>query len=228
MMRLKRHAKSMVRALLHHAGGLRVVRYWNRHGFRILMYHRFPSIPGLREALAKQCDHMRRHYRILSLTEIGRYIKEGTRLPSYALAVTVDDGNQNFFLNGYPVFHAHQIPVTVYLVSGFLDRQLWLWWDQIRYVLEKSRRSSFQWSLSPGQPPITYPLKTAEQFQHTVSPITEAMKRVSKADRYQALNEGLFKLLEVDLPIEPPPPMAPMQWSEVRQMAENRVDVGAH
>jgi peptidoglycan/xylan/chitin deacetylase (PgdA/CDA1 family) len=155
-------------------------------------------------------------------------LREGIRLPPNALAVTVDDGNQNFFLNGYPVFRAHQIPVTVFLVSGFLDRQLWLWWDQIRYVLEKSPRSSFQLSLSSGQPPVTFTIETAEQRQHAISTITEAMKTLSKAERHQALNEGLFQLLGVELPMEPPHHMAPMQWSEVRQMAENGVDVGAH
>jgi len=224
----KRRAKVLARSLLHRAGGLRGVRYWNRRGFRILMYHGFPSIPGMQEALAKQCDHMMRHYRILSLTEIGRYVREGKRPPPNALAVTVDDGNQNFFLNGYPVFHAHQIPVTVFLVSGFLDRQLWLWWDQIRYVLEKTSRSSFPMSLSPGRPPVTFTLETDDERQRAISAITEAVKNLGQAERHRVLNEGLFKLLDVELPSEPPRHMAPMRWSEVRQIAENGVDVGAH
>src|SRR5688572_24324151 len=110
-MRLMRHGKWMARALLHEAGWLRGVRYWNRHRFGILMYHHFPSVPGLQESLAKQCDHIARHFQLVSLTEIGQCLKEGRPLPPNALAVTVDDGSRDFLINAYPIFRAHKIPV---------------------------------------------------------------------------------------------------------------------
>src|SRR5262249_6353100 len=153
------------RFLLHQGGLLRGVRHWNRNAFRILMYHDFPSIPGLQDALAKQCAHIAREYDVVTMTDISRYLREGRALPKNALAVTVDDGNRDFLLSAYPVFKAHEIPVTVYLVSGFLDKQLWLWWDQIIYIVEETRRSSFQWSQTPGVVPMTFPLETAAERQ---------------------------------------------------------------
>src|SRR5882724_2515947 len=110
---------------------IRWARYWHRQGIRILMYHDFPSVSGLQDALTKQCAHIARYYNVVTLTDIGRYLREETALPKNALAVTVDDGNRDFLLNGYPIFHAHKIPVSVFLVSGFLDGQMWLWWDQV-------------------------------------------------------------------------------------------------
>src|SRR5438094_716043 len=105
-MKLNRFSKAMARTLLHRAGGLSGARCWNRGAYRILMYHDFPAIPGLQEALAKQCAHIARHYELVSMTDIGRYLREGKPLPKNALAVTVDDGHRDFFLNGYPVFQA--------------------------------------------------------------------------------------------------------------------------
>jgi peptidoglycan/xylan/chitin deacetylase (PgdA/CDA1 family) len=227
-MPLTRLEKSLARTLLHEAGWLRGVRYWNRRGFRILMYHDFPSnVPGLPEALRRQCAHINRYYNVVSMTEIARHLREGTRLPPNALAVTVDDGNRDFLLNGYPVFYAHHIPVTVFLVSGFLDGKLWLWWDQISYLVEKSRRKSFEVRLFVGESPVKFTLETAEQRQHALSTITEAMKEVGASARMDVVN-SLPRLLDVELPKDAPSHMAPLEWPEVRDLAQKGVDFGAH
>jgi peptidoglycan/xylan/chitin deacetylase (PgdA/CDA1 family) len=218
----------MARALLHKAGWLRGVRYMNQKGIRILMYHDFPaSTPGLQEALAKQCAYINRYYQVVTLTDIARLLQEGTPLPPNAVAVTVDDGNRDFLLRGYPVFHKHRIPVTVFLVSGFLDHELWLWWDQVRYMVDRSKRPSIQISFMKSLPPINFPLETAAQRESAIFTITEVMKEVGNPIRVDILNR-LPGLLEVELPREAPPEMAAMEWPEVRHLAENGVDFGAH
>ena len=226
-MHLNRYAKAAARVLLHQAGFLRGVRYWNRRKFRILMYHDFPSAPGLQEALAKQCAHIKRYYNVVSMTDIGRSLREGSQLPPNALAVTVDDGNRDFLLNAYPIFHAHQIPVTVFLISGFLDRKFWLWWDQVSYMVGLSRRPTLELCFRKGEPPVQFILETAEQRQQAGWTITDVMKEMSEPARMEAL-KSLPRLLEVELPSDPPPHLAPMQWSEVRELAKNGVEVGAH
>ncbi len=226
-MSLKRLAKSVARILLHQAGWLRGVRYWNRNAFRILMYHDFPSIPGLQESLVKQCEHINRHYRVVSMTDIATYLRGGEKLPTNALAVTVDDGNRDFLLNGYPIFQAHKIPVTVFVVSGFLDRTLWLWWDKIIYVLENTRRTSFQFSFSADHRSVSFTIVTPDQRREAIAMITEGLKALPETERLKILND-LPKVLDVELPSDPPPHMAAMGWSEVRQLAESGGDVGAH
>lgn len=224
---MNRFAKSVARTLLHQGGWLRGVRYWNRNGFRILMYHDFPSVPGIQEALAKQCLHINQYYQVVTMTDISGYLREGKRLPPNALAVTVDDGNRDFLVNAYPVFKAHRIPVIVFLVSGFLDRKLWLWWDKIIYMLEQSRRASFQLSLSAAQAPATFAIETPEQRQQAISTITLAMKELPDTERNEILR-NLLQLLDVELPRDPPSHLASMEWSEVREMAAHGIDFGAH
>src|SRR5688500_4333868 len=98
-MELSPLGKIAARRLLHNAGLLKGIRYWNRNGVRILMYHDFPTRAGLQDALDKQCAHIRQHYEVISLTEIGNRLNSGKAFPKNALAVTVDDGNRDFLVN---------------------------------------------------------------------------------------------------------------------------------
>jgi len=221
-------AKSMARTLLQKGGGLHDIRYWNRDALRILMYHDFPaSIPGLPDLLANQCAHIARYYNVLSLADIGRAMRAGQRLPPNALAVTVDDGNRDFLINGYPVFRAYRIPVTVFLVSGFLDRKLWLWWDKIDHMFTESRKLSFQLDLSPHLPPAEFFLQTDEQRRSAISTMARVLKDFSAAEREKVLHH-LSRLLDVEIPDQPPLHLASMEWSEVRHLTQNEMDFGAH
>ncbi len=212
---------------MHKGGGLHDVRFWNRDAFRILMYHDFPSYPGMQKALAKQFDHINRYYHAVTMTDIARHLTDGSPLPKNALAVTIDDGGRDFLLSAYPVFKAYKIPSTVYLVSGFLDKKLWLWWDQIELMINESRLTSFHLPLIPGASPTPFVIGTSEEREQAIEFIKEAMKKLREAERISILNK-LPKLLDVELPKNPPPHMEPLDWSEVRYLSQNGVEIGAH
>src|SRR5260370_27746941 len=113
--------KHVARVAFHKAGGVPMARWIHRKGLRILMYHRFSD----RDALARQCAHLRAHYAPVSMAQVAAWLEHGAALPQNALAITVDDGYRDFYQVAYPVFREHAIPATVYLVSEFLDRKLW-------------------------------------------------------------------------------------------------------
>jgi peptidoglycan/xylan/chitin deacetylase (PgdA/CDA1 family) len=161
------------------------------------------------------------------MADIARCLRSGKRLPDNAVAVTVDDGNRDFLVNAYPVFRAHRIPVTVFLVSGFLDRKLWLWWDKIDYLVTASQKTSFELFLSPHLPPSEFTLHTDEDRHSAISTIVFALKKHSTPEREDVLHH-LSKLLDVEIPAQPPLEMAPMEWSEVRHLADNEMEFGAH
>src|SRR5947209_8542802 len=164
------------------AGGLRVARWMNRKGLRILMYHRFSE----REPLARQCAHIRTHYSPVSMAQVADWLGQGARLPENAVAITVDDGYRDFYRLAYPVFREYGIPAIVYLVSDFLDRKLWLWVDQVRYLFQQTRERSFRVEI-PGQPPRSFELGTPEARRAAAYAVAEAAKRISNADRLELL-----------------------------------------
>ena len=217
------------RLMLYPTGRMGAMRQWNRHGFRILMYHRFSADDSseLQDSLSRQCAHLTSRYTLVSLTEIARSLSGGPPLPPNALTVTVDDGYRDFRRNAYPVFRAHNIPMTVFLVSGFVDHKIWLWWDQIRYSLEHTQTRFFRLTLYPGQPPTSFTLETWEQRQEAAMLLIEAAKKVDNNLRLSLL-QRLAELLAVELPAIPPPAMAPMDWAEIQFLAANNVEFGAH
>ncbi|MGH9968273.1 MAG: polysaccharide deacetylase family protein [Pyrinomonadaceae bacterium] len=186
------------------------------------MYHRFDAdTKGLRE----QCSHISRYYRLVSISAISEWLYSGKPLPENAVAVTVDDGYRDFLLYAYPVFREFDIPAMVYLVSDFLDGKVWLWWNRIEYAFQHTplRANEIKLPLEG----IHVNLDTPEDRFQTGRRVAEAFTRVENSERMRLLSH-IPKLLQVDPPVQPPSDLAPLRWSEVRELARNGVDFGCH
>jgi peptidoglycan/xylan/chitin deacetylase (PgdA/CDA1 family) len=210
------------RTVFHRAGGLRVVRWLNRKGVRILMYHRFADAASL----DSQCRHIRENYSPVSMDQVDRWLRSGDPLRPNSVAVTVDDGYRDFGAVAYPVFEAWQIPVTVYLVSDFLDGTLWLWVDQVKFAFLHSRLPHFRMAL-PGGTALEFALGSPEERRRAARDTCEALKLQPNECRLAALAE-LWRTLEVGVPTAPPPEDAPLDWGEVRRMSRGMATFGAH
>jgi peptidoglycan/xylan/chitin deacetylase (PgdA/CDA1 family) len=214
--------KRTVRAAFHSAGGLDVVRWMNRKGLRILMYHRFADAAGLES----QCRHIRENYSPVSLVQVDSWLRSGDPLPANAIAITVDDGYRDFSEVAYPIFAAWQIPVTVYLVSGFLDGRLWLWVDQVRYAFVHSPLRRFRMEFPSGTA-LECALGTQKQRVAAAREVCEALKLQPNEFRLASL-ASLAERLQTAIPAAPPAEDAPMAWDDVRQMDEAVATFGAH
>jgi peptidoglycan/xylan/chitin deacetylase (PgdA/CDA1 family) len=192
--------KQVARWVLHEAGGLHLARIRRRGELRILMYHGFPD--GQREALERQCEHIRAFYKPVSLDEVAEWLDGRWELPPNALAVTVDDGYRNFARNAWPLFSAYGIPAAVYLVTGFCDRRLWLWTDQVSWLYDAAGRSGAR-------------------------DLVEQYKKMPDAERRVALAE-LPGRLGVLLPEQPPAAFEALSWDEARRLAGEGVTFGCH
>lgn len=208
--------KSLARTAFQRAGGLRLARYRNRAGLRILMYHRFS--PGCESSLARQCAHLRKHYNLLSLTEIAAILRAREKFPPNSLAVTVDDGYRDF-LSGWKIFAAFRIPVTLYLTTGFLDGKLWFWVDQLQYLFDRASSRKISIPLANGRT-LTYPVDSAET-------IKEVFKEIPNAERMLWM-AALPAQVGVALPLHPPEENVPLTWDEVTRVSAEGVDLGAH
>jgi len=175
----------------------------------ILMFHRFhdpeagndgghdPQI--LRANLAWLRS---RKFSILSIAELVDRLEEGAPVKR-TIAFTVDDGYADFGRVAAPVFAEFDCPVTLYLTTGFLDGQLWLWWDKVNLALTALRRES------------------------EVGPMVEALKLVPEAEKLKRI-DALVKESGLDLPHTPPPRFAPIAWDDVRRLSRTGVTFGPH
>ena len=214
--------KPVVRLGLHSLGGLSLFRSRYKHEFRILMYHNFVEAPS---DFRRQCEHIRRYYNPVSMRQIGEALRDGVSLPANAVALTVDDGYRDFYLNAYPVLREFGIPATVFLVSEFLDGKLWLWWNQVTWAFENTRARQVNLQTSTLQYRAEWDNESARQT--ACAGTIEKLKRATNQDRLAAMQQ-LFEQLSVTLPEQPPEKWQPLTWDEVRLMSVNGVEFGAH
>jgi peptidoglycan/xylan/chitin deacetylase (PgdA/CDA1 family) len=208
--------RSAARTLIHKLGLVPAVRAWHRRGCRILVYHRFGED---HTKLAAQCEHIRRYYQPVSLGQVVESLQGGPMLPDDAVAVTIDDGYRDFLLHGQPVFSRYEIPATVFVITGFIDRELWPWWDQLTYMFRRTRRAEI--SFSGAKLPIS------GDILRVIDSVTQPLKRLSRGQRSAKIAE-LQQQLEVELPKEAPSEYEPLSWDEVRRLNAQGVEFGGH
>lgn len=112
------------------------------HGPMILMYHHVgDAAPGDPWRLAvsprrfrEQLSVLRRDRTPMRLSELVRRHAAG-QLPRDAVAITFDDGYTSNLQNAKPALEAMGIPATVFVTSGFVDRQDEPWWDQLAALM---------------------------------------------------------------------------------------------
>jgi hypothetical protein len=141
------------------------------------------------------------------------------------MAVTVDDGYQDFTVAA-PVFAEYAIPVTVFLVTDFLDGRLWLWFDRIVYAFRHAQvlNPSVQ---TPHGEVLRFTLSSDESRRAAGQQLANLAVSWSAADR-QDLVCRLPHLLNAGMPPQPPPESRPMSWDTVRALAASGVEFGAH
>lgn len=142
-----------------------------------------------------------------------------------AVAFTIDDGYAEQASVAGPAFAEFDCPVTTFVTSGFLDRVLWFWWDQIEYVVTHTRRGEVDIELGDGRRRYTFHGngdRAAAQQDFTArcktlpDPVMrDAIRRLATA-------------ADVELPAQAPPRYAPMTWDELRGAERGGMTFGPH
>ncbi len=205
-------------------GGLAALRLLQRSRFRVLMFHEFQDSD--RTNLDRMCEYITRHFEPVPLRAVSAAITGLGRLPPNALAVTVDDGYKNFLLFGHPIFARYRIPTTLYVVSGFADGRLWLWPDQIAYVIERAPRASIGVELREKEL-LELDLSSAASKEQAARNLIEALKTLPNERRLKCLEE-LSRACGVEIPPLPPAGRAALNWEELRTLAADGVEIGCH
>jgi peptidoglycan/xylan/chitin deacetylase (PgdA/CDA1 family) len=217
-----RQPESIAKRLFQAFGGLGAVRWRNRDGFRILMYHRFPA--ERRQEFARQLEHVKRNYRVLPLEQIVRALKEGRAIEPNTLAITVDDGHRDFYETAYPELKARALTATVFLTTGFLDGS-WLWFDRVNWLFRNARVDAA--AIAMPYETRHFALDTDARRMAAGGEVAESLVLLENADREKRIGE-MERSLKVATPAVIAAEFAPLLWNQVREMAANGISFGAH
>ncbi len=216
--------KQVAEQIFHASGALHLVRQQRRGELRVLMYHRFPDNAAVRQELERQCRHILRYYSPVTLTEAAAALRRGDPLPANALVITIDDGYDDARIAG-EIFRAHGLRATLYVVSGFLDRELWLWPDVVEFTCRNTRMASAKVPL-PGYPPLPLRFTTDEERHASDAALDAAVLLLSDPARRKLIAD-LPSILDVALPPELPERYAPMSWQDLAGFRDV-FEAGAH
>ncbi len=107
------------------------------HGISILMYHQVGAFAPMRTHRATYCNHRRfaaqmqllkvLGYRVLGMDEVLACLYGQKPIPPRAVALTFDDGYENFYDYAFPILQRYGFPAMVYLVADKIGgRADWL------------------------------------------------------------------------------------------------------
>jgi len=224
-------ATRALRPLLYSATRTKVFWPLLRARATIFMLHRF-SAPGigvkghepqtLRSALATLRSQ---RFKILPLQVLMSDLAAGITHSRPVVAFTIDDGYLDHATVAAPVFAEFDCPVTTFVTTGFLDGQLWFWWDQIEYVLENSSRDSVEVELPGGS--LRYGLRTQSERAVALQHFTSTCKKLADTEKRDAITRLAWSA-EVDIPARAPQRYAPMTWTDLRRCENMTMTFGPH
>ncbi len=106
----------------------------------ILMYHRVADVEadpwGLcvtPQHFREQLEVLRKSYRVIRLKELTDELASGT-IPRNSIVITFDDGYCDNFLQAKPFLEQQEVPATIFLVSGQIEKQKEFWWDELERI----------------------------------------------------------------------------------------------
>jgi peptidoglycan/xylan/chitin deacetylase (PgdA/CDA1 family) len=149
----------------------------------------------------------------------------GRTVDSDSIAFTMDDGFADQAELVKSVFVPLQCPVTVFLISGFLDRKLWPWDDQLSYAFRRCRATNRSVTLAAKT--FNLQLDTENARRASLLRVRNHLKTIPGGHLYEAVAE-VANLLEVQLPTEPPPEYRPMTWQDARALEALGADFAPH
>ncbi len=206
-------------------------RHAQRNCATIFMMHRFThpdkGIEGFDpRQFRKGLEYLRRHkHEFLSLTDLfSRLAGDGPALDG-AVVFTIDDGYIDHAEIAAPIFAEFDCPVTTFLTSGFLDGQLWMWWNKVEYIFANSRRKTFELTLNGKI--SQYDLSDEKAISSGLENCIQLCKTVAGEERNQFIL-GMAEIAEVDLPDTPPDMYSPMTWDDARNCEKNGMTFGPH
>ena len=189
----------------------------------ILIFHRVlhesdPLQPDLATArtFESRMRWLDRFFRILPLGDSLVQLKEG-RLPSRAVSITFDDGYADNVDIALPILRRLGIPATFFIATGFLNGGR-MWNDTIIETVRKNGARAIRRTYGDR---ATLPCETDAQRRAAIHQLLGDLKYLPEAERRSQVEKFAQA---VDTPL----PGLMMTESQVRQLAAEGMEVGAH
>ena len=240
---MKSVLKDFAKRSLYYAGyyGVRRRIFGPRgHRLLILMYHDLSPDPRAGNSGSHRNPdrsdfnaHLRaitRHYRLVSLRRAIDEIRTEGKLRTDSVAITFDDGHPAVYSIAYPLLRRYNVPATVFLLTGWINREIVYWWQNLRHWFDQAAPEGL--SVEPLNAALGFEVSLGEDppsniTRSTLCDIVEhRLVDMPDADRLPVLERLRQLLLPSDgRPVEP---TRALTWDQILLMADHKIEFEAH
>jgi peptidoglycan/xylan/chitin deacetylase (PgdA/CDA1 family) len=138
--------------------------------------------------------------------------------------VTVDDAYVDLLTVALPVILNAGIPVTLYLATGFVDQGYWLWWDKLRYLIERGQARDLRLQLRVNDELLEIHLSS--DTCRLCDQLSNKLVTLPPAEIANVISQ-LETHFQVRLPDVAPNEYASISWDDVQTLRDRGVLFGS-
>lgn len=196
---------------------------------RIFMYHRFSAKPTAKRLTAavfrQQILMLRERCEIVSLSESMERARSRRNGRKPIAVITVDDGYDDFHEIAFPILRELDVPATLFVTTGFVERNLFLWPDQIRVMLTKC--AGGEYTLKDFWEGERIRLGEDSSREDAWNLLADRLVFESPATRAAAVS-SLEQSLGVQLSADDMIDYRAMSWAQLRELSSHGIEIGDH
>ncbi|MDG5499011.1 polysaccharide deacetylase family protein [Marinobacter sp. BGYM27] len=210
-------------------GAYHLARSLTRLQPRILMYHRFSESrqPGYvsAETFRDQLSYIKKFHNPIFLNDLSKSIFHNKIVSPNSIVITVDDGYRDFHDIAFPILRELDVPATLFATTGFVNGDLWLWPDQVTWLLKHAPQSNElicklgKFTISNTDVALNYELTWRALISYLLS-LPDEKKWLSLST--------LAESWGLSLPFEAPREYQACSWSQLASMETQGVEIGGH
>jgi len=189
----------------------------------ILMYHRVTQnkqthldhsvISATIEQFEKQMQYLHEHCTVLSFDDFFKFQKGG--LPRNSVIITFDDGYKDNYLYAYPILTKYHLKATIFLITGYIDRNELFWWDKIAYVIKNTNTTHLD---LPHLGRVSLANK-----EEAIRFIQNHLKQLNDSQKNRILN-----YLDTEYAVIPTDTQVMLSWQDIKEMNKENITMGCH
>lgn len=188
----------------------------------ILTFHRVvegkPVLPGIEinfKDFMNIIEYLREsNFDIISIDELNKILCEGVIPKRKKIVLTFDDGYIDNYNIVYPYLSEQQIPFTIYICNGLINKSIYIWWYLILGLYQSENKlitiDNKEVKLEPSNKSIIFKYLRSQDEDNLKFLLSNLGIDIEKS--YRLFNEDII-----------------MTWPQISKMAESEyVTIGAH
>jgi len=197
----------------------------------IFMLHRYVNLQGEPDndkiqQLETYLHYLRKNqYTVLSLDTLLALVAKGETLPPKAVVFTIDDGFEDHTEIAGKTFSRYDYPVTLFVITDFIDGKLWPWDDHVKHVLLNTQRESFK-VVMPNGGEFRFDIKQGPRKEQSHA-FQDLLKSQNQTDIYPWLH-SLYEQGGMEFCKQAPQGYKPTSWGNLSKFVAAGHAVAAH